>query len=341
MPVGLTIVEEGVATDKPFLRLEIRPTFPPHYDGKGRRVTRDGAATRSLTDEELLDIYLDREAAKFEQRFQQTAKTVLARLDELAEGVPEVSDELGSASSAAWEAASNADDSTSVARMLEDDIESLFDFAEEQALLTLPQLYFRLVEKRQVVWSAFSKDAASRPTKATDGLIERLRKQLEQAIDPNDWASNLGELQFWKAVLEERGDRGTMTAGNGKSQNVRVTRSTPVFRCRTRLRSCAKTSTGCATRRVKHDSPGAEKGDKGNEVSSCGAGVRRPDRNAVAHTDPDDSGPDTTTNEVCGAFNLGVPPGDIPGRLGANDGRENYWTAQRQSAWPIIEGDCG
>ena len=57
---------------------------------------------------------------------------------------------------------------------------------------------------------------------------------------------------------------------------------------------------------------------------------------APAHADPD-----TTTNEVCGAFNLGVPPGDIPGRLGANDGRENYWTAQRQSAWPIIEGDCG
>lgn len=61
---------------------------------------------------------------------------------------------------------------------------------------------------------------------------------------------------------------------------------------------------------------------------------------APAHADPDDSGPDTT-KEVCGAFNLGVPPGDIPGRLGQNDGRENYWTAQRQSAWPIIEGDCG
>jgi len=58
----------------------------------------------------------------------------------------------------------------------------------------------------------------------------------------------------------------------------------------------------------------------------------------TAHADPDD--PDTTTNEVCGAFDLGIPPGEIPGRLGANDGRENYWTAQRQSAWPIIEGQC-
>ena len=70
---------------------------------------------------------------------------------------------------------------------------------------------------------------------------------------------------------------------------------------------------------------------------ACAALIGMP----VAHADPDESGPDTTTNEVCGAFNLGVPPGDIPGRLGRNDGRENYWTAQRQSAWPIIEGDCG
>ncbi len=59
---------------------------------------------------------------------------------------------------------------------------------------------------------------------------------------------------------------------------------------------------------------------------------------APAHADPDDP---STTDEVCGAFNLGVPSGDIPGRLGQNDGRENYWTAQRQSAWPIIEGECG
>jgi hypothetical protein len=61
---------------------------------------------------------------------------------------------------------------------------------------------------------------------------------------------------------------------------------------------------------------------------------------APAYADPDDDS-DNTTNEICGAFDMGVPPADIPGRLGANDGRENYWTAQRQSAWPIIEGDCG
>lgn len=48
-----------------------------------------------------------------------------------------------------------------------------------------------------------------------------------------------------------------------------------------------------------------------------------------------------TTDEVCGAFKLGVPLDQIPGLLGRNDGRENYWQAQRDSVWPIIEGQCG
>ena len=56
---------------------------------------------------------------------------------------------------------------------------------------------------------------------------------------------------------------------------------------------------------------------------------------APAQADP------STTDEVCGAFNLGVPQSEIPGRLGANDGRENYWRAQRETNWPIIEGECG
>jgi hypothetical protein len=76
LPVSVTIIEEAVATSKPFLRLKIRPTFPPHFDAEGRRQTRNNASTRPLTDEELLDLYLDREAAKFEQRFQQTADRV-------------------------------------------------------------------------------------------------------------------------------------------------------------------------------------------------------------------------------------------------------------------------
>jgi hypothetical protein len=57
----------------------------------------------------------------------------------------------------------------------------------------------------------------------------------------------------------------------------------------------------------------------------------------VAHADPDDD----TTAEICGAFNLGVPPGDIPGRLGQNDSRWNYWRAQQRTSQTIISGECG
>jgi hypothetical protein len=61
----------------------------------------------------------------------------------------------------------------------------------------------------------------------------------------------------------------------------------------------------------------------------------------MAHADPDTDDTDGTNSEVCGAFNLGVPPGEIINRLGQNDHRFNYWRAQRDTIWPIIEGDCG
>jgi hypothetical protein len=64
---------------------------------------------------------------------------------------------------------------------------------------------------------------------------------------------------------------------------------------------------------------------------------------APAYADPDDADSDgpNVTDEICGAFNLGVPPGDIPGRLGANDGRWNYWRAQQRTSQTINEGGCG
>ena len=136
---------------------------------------------------------------------------MLAQLAQVVEGVQEVSSELGSASSAAWEAASQADDSRSVARRIEDELESLGDYVEVQAGYMLPHLYFELRQVREVVWAAFAEDATARPTKATDRLIERLSVNLERAIDPDNWAMNLLELQFWQEVLERRGGGTTMT----------------------------------------------------------------------------------------------------------------------------------
>lgn len=68
IPVDLFIIEEAVEEDRPFLRVELRSTQAPHYDGKGRRQTRQGRSTRAMTDDELLQVYLDREASTFAAR---------------------------------------------------------------------------------------------------------------------------------------------------------------------------------------------------------------------------------------------------------------------------------
>jgi hypothetical protein len=57
---------------------------------------------------------------------------------------------------------------------------------------------------------------------------------------------------------------------------------------------------------------------------------------AVAHADPP-----SITDQVCTGFNLGMTPDQIIAGLQRNDGRYNYWTAQRATVWPIIDGECG
>jgi hypothetical protein len=74
IPVDVVIIEEAVAEKTPFLRLEVRPTMAPHFDDEGRRQTRQGRSTRALSDEELLQIYLRREANSFTARYQQISE---------------------------------------------------------------------------------------------------------------------------------------------------------------------------------------------------------------------------------------------------------------------------
>ena len=56
----------------------------------------------------------------------------------------------------------------------------------------------------------------------------------------------------------------------------------------------------------------------------------------LAHADPDDP-----TTEICGAFDLGVPPDQIAERLGENDHRWNVWRSWRAVGPTIVGGDCG
>jgi hypothetical protein len=50
---------------------------------------------------------------------------------------------------------------------------------------------------------------------------------------------------------------------------------------------------------------------------------------------------DDTDDQICGAYDLGVPAPDIVGRLGANDHRWNYWRAQQRVRDDIVGRECG
>lgn len=226
VPVNVTIIEEGVATSAPFVRLEIRPTFAPHYDAEGRRQTRNNASTRPLTDEELLDLYLDREAAKFEQRFQRTAQRLTNQLATIGDdvdylrgdlstldsNVEQVSDGLMRLQDSSWTAADEAEESRSVAERIESDLEELGRDLLGQRDDSPPGLYFRVMDMRWTVWDAFACDAAYRPTRATDKLTARLKTILENPISPHDWLANMNEISFWADALRRRDRKWTMTA---------------------------------------------------------------------------------------------------------------------------------
>jgi predicted HTH transcriptional regulator len=90
VPPHLTVVEENTGTAKPILRLEISPTRAPHYTDTGNRATRYGASTRAITDEELLELYLFRDAEAFELRFRRIAERLQEELRRVGGDVTEL-----------------------------------------------------------------------------------------------------------------------------------------------------------------------------------------------------------------------------------------------------------
>ncbi|MDT4891215.1 MAG: hypothetical protein QOE97_250, partial [Pseudonocardiales bacterium] len=94
IPVDVFIIEEGVAETTPFLRMEVRPTMAPHFDDEGRRQTRNGRSTRALTDEELLQIYLKREAGSFAARFQQVSEALHEAVGGIGSQVESIADAI-------------------------------------------------------------------------------------------------------------------------------------------------------------------------------------------------------------------------------------------------------
>jgi DNA-binding ferritin-like protein len=234
IPVDVRIIEEGVDEPTPFLRVEIRPTMAPHFDDEGRRQTRQGRSTRALTDDELLGIYLDREAGSFATRFRQTTTELQSavgavgnQVDQIAEGIQrniaepiermtataeEAAEAARSAASAA-DSANAAADTTSyevehvqrLVRDLQDAVNDLDDESHEN-------LVFRIVQARRKVWWNFTLDTfehtSARATKLDEQLRELLARDVSFEPDRNSW-----ELAVWQDLLrdrqEQRRGRGT------------------------------------------------------------------------------------------------------------------------------------
>ena len=225
IPVDVFIVEEGVAEETPFVRVELRPTMPPHFDDQGRRQTRQGRSTRALTDEELLRIYLDREAGSFAARFRQTSEelqvavgAVGSQVDQITEGIEKhiaepiqrltgttaaAADAAASASSAADSAAASADSVQYEVEDVQRLIRDLHEVVEELQDDSLQSLASRVIRLRRKVWWNFTVDTWEHTSKRAHDLETRLRELLTSPVSL-DSARNSWELRVWQDLLEDR-----------------------------------------------------------------------------------------------------------------------------------------
>ena len=234
IPVEVFIVEEGVAEPIPFIRVEVRPTMPPHFDDQGRRQTRQGRSTRALTDEELLRIYLDREAGSFALRFRQVSEelrsavgAVGSQVDQIAEGIEknvatpimaltstthDAAEAAESASSSADSAASSADTVSYEVEHVQRLVRELQEIGEDIQNDSTQNLAYRVIRLRRKVWWNFTVDTWEHKSKRADQLQARLRDLLSGDVsidaDRNTW-----ELRVWQDLLKDRraqrGERGT------------------------------------------------------------------------------------------------------------------------------------
>lgn len=225
IPVDAFIVEEGVAGDTPFVRVQIRPTMPPHFDDEGRRQTRQGRSTRALTDDELLRTYLDREAGSFAARFRLTSeelhsavgavgsqvddiadaieKNIARPIEDLTRTVQEAASAADSASSAALSAESSANSAEWEAERVQRLVEDLQEVVEDIQDNSPENLVHRVARVRRKVWWNFTVDTYTHSSARADGLERRLRELLTSDISLD--ASRLAwELRVWGDLLEER-----------------------------------------------------------------------------------------------------------------------------------------
>lgn len=254
LPVEVFIVDEGVAEPTPFVRVEVRPTMPPHFDDQGRRQTRQGRSTRALTDEELLRIYLDREAGSFAMRFRQVSDelrsavgAVGSQVDQIAEGIEnnvatpilaltrtthDAADAAESASSSADSAASSADTVSYEVEHVQRIVRELQRVVEDIQDDSTQNLAHRVMRLRRKVWWSFTVDTWEHKSKRADQLEARLRELLSGEVsleaDRNTW-----ELRVWQDLLKDRraqrGERGTQKWWDAAIREVILFMESPAY----------------------------------------------------------------------------------------------------------------
>ncbi|KAB1643904.1 AlbA family DNA-binding domain-containing protein [Gulosibacter chungangensis] len=225
VPIDAFIIEENVSGEKPFVRVEVRPTMPPHFDDEGRRQTRQGRSTRALTDDELLRVYLDREAGSFAARFRQTSDelrsavgAISGQVDDVAaaieENIAEPIRSLTRTAESAAEAARSAEDSADSASAsamnaeyevsnVQQLVKNLHDAVEDMRDQTPESLAFQLTKIRRKAWWNFTVDTWQHTSALADQLEQRLRALLSREISL-DAASSSWEIGLWEDVLEVR-----------------------------------------------------------------------------------------------------------------------------------------
>jgi hypothetical protein len=215
IPVDVFIIEEAVAEEVPFIRVE------------GRQ-TRQGRSTRALADDELLRIYLDREAGSFAARFRHAGEELRSAMGAVTSQVNQIADaidrqiamplaELSETAGYAASAASSAESAAStvgydvntvehLVRELQDLVHDLRDTAPES-------LASKVVKQRRIVWWNFTVDTWKRSSVRAERLAGSLRELLSCDIALDD-AHNTWELRVWGDLLKERkqqrGKRGTL-----------------------------------------------------------------------------------------------------------------------------------
>lgn len=268
IPVDIFVVEEAVEEETPFVRVEVRPTMAPHYDGEGRRQTRQGRSTRPLTDDELLRVYLDREAGAFAARFRQTSEELQAavgavgtQIDQieraieqnialplqqiaatasraataaaLAESAARDAEDAGAAAAvAASSAESTADAVGHDLRQVDHLVSELYDVVEDLSEKTPELLAARVAIQRRHVWWNFSADTWNRRSDRAERLAVEVQKLLSDDIALDD-GHNTWELRIWRTLLAERdterGGRGTLKWWEGAAERVKQFRARPSY----------------------------------------------------------------------------------------------------------------